>query len=106
MGFIRFGQRTFNIEYPSNPSNPNTLSHFEITCNTIVDMYVHYLSQRQGIGKMLIDRVLRFMEMAPQNFALYLPTRELLKFFHKNYMINDFVKVDENFSISRRMVRK
>ena len=72
----------------------------QIQVNCIVDMYVHYLSQRQGIGKMLIDRMLRFTELRPENFTLFFPTKELLRFFHKNYMINDYIKVTGLLSVA------
>jgi hypothetical protein len=97
MGFLRFGQRIISLDYMNTP--------MQILVNCIVDMYVYYLCQRQGIGKMLIDRMLRFSEFNAENFSLFLPTKELLRFFHKNYMIYDYIKINDNYFISRKMVK-
>lgn len=91
IGFIRIGTRHLFI------SNNDTYIEDDVNC--LMDFYVHHRLQRQGHGKKIFDKMLRFLNIQSYKIAYDNPSPKLLNFLYKNYSLKNYIKQNNNFIV-------
>ncbi len=91
IGFLKLSLKYLYI----NDENQSVESN--IYC--VLDFYVYNSYQRQGHGKSLFDKMLRFFNTYAYNIAYDNPTDTLLNFLFKHYSLSNYIKQNNNFIV-------
>eukprot|EP00951_Prasinocladus_malaysianus_P010605 scaffold78004_cov45-Prasinocladus_malaysianus.AAC.1 len=74
----------------------------EITPLCVLDFYIHESCQREGLGHMLMEFMLKDAHETPVNLAYDRPSPKLLSFLSKHYGLRDFLPQNNNFVVFRQ----
>jgi hypothetical protein len=91
IGFIKVGVRYLYLYDGDTSLELNTIS--------VLDFFVFHSHQRQGHGKSLFDKMLRFLNTQPYKLALDSPNEKMIKFMSKNYSLSNVIKQNNNFLV-------
>jgi hypothetical protein len=68
----------------------------------VLDFYVHESQQRNGVGKILFDKMLEHENTEPRKLGYDRPSNKLLGFLAKHYGLKDYVPQNNNFVVYKK----
>lgn len=74
----------------------------EISPMCVLDFYVHESQQRNGVGKILFDKMLKNENLEPRKLGYDRPSNKLLGFLAKHYGLIDYVPQNNNFVVFKK----
>lgn len=92
IGFLRVGLRKLFL-------SDGETNFMEYTTNCVLDFYVYHSLQKQGNGKLLFDKMLRFLNTQPYKLAYDTPNKKMLNFLYKHYSLNNVIKQNNSYII-------
>jgi len=95
-GFLRFGLREFDWNLEGKKIK------IQIIC--VIDFYVHHLKQRDGMGKNLFDKMLRFANVSVNQIGFFYANKTIKNFLQKYYKLDNLVSITDAISISENFV--
>mmetsp|Transcript_36512 Transcript_36512/g.37903 ORF Transcript_36512/g.37903 Transcript_36512/m.37903 type:complete len:445 (+) Transcript_36512:1-1335(+) len=92
IGFLRVGKRRIFLKDESNNySNEEPIS--------VIDFFVVKNYERQGYGRALFDRMLKFEKLHPNELGYDRLTPKMIKFLSKNYFLNKYIIQNNGFAV-------
>ncbi len=71
----------------------------EISPLCVLDFYVHESVQRNGLGKLLFEKMLFVEGVKPEKLAYDRPSEKLLAFLAKHYGLKRYVPQNNNYVV-------
>ena len=92
LGILRIGVKKLFIRTETG------LMH-EISPMCVLDFYVHERCQRQGVGSILFEYMLKDANVRPSALAYDRPSPKLIGFLSKHYDLHEYVPQNNNFVV-------
>jgi alpha-tubulin N-acetyltransferase 1 len=92
LGLLKVGER--NLFYHDHMG---TVKELKPLC--VLDFYVHESCQRNGMGKILFEKMLEFEGVAPEKLAYDRPSPKLIGFLKKHYGLVNYIPQNNNFVV-------
>ena len=69
----------------------------------LLDFYVYHTFQRQGQGKILFDKMLRFLKINAYDIAYDSPNEKILNFLFKHYSLTAMIRQNNNYIVFKEL---